>query len=311
MARPVQARRASRHGRSVAAVVALASLAWLGGCTTAPDAATPAGGGHANPTARGVPPTTPLTPASLPVELLVVLALDDVRTALPPGTEVEATLEGEPAPGAPTLPVASLRQPALGTGPFRASLRYDPARLPPEGRYRVRGTVRLNGRPVFASATGAPLPAAGAAQEVTLQLSRVRDVPAVAAVASAPAVANAPLENVYWKLVELRGRAVAAMPGQRQEPHVVLQSATQRLSGFGGCNRLAGRYELDGARLTVVPTPPAAGSSAAVPCAGHDLERELMQALVDVRSRRIEARRLSLDDAAARPVAVFEATLLR
>ena len=60
------------------------------------------------------------------------------------------------------------------------------------------------------------------------------------------------LEGAYWKLVELDGEPVdtTACP---QEPHLLFHSEESRLSGSGGCNRLAGTYETTGEKLRVRP----------------------------------------------------------
>ncbi len=48
--------------------------------------------------------------------------------------------------------------------------------------------------------------------------------------------------------MELGGLPVEPSEGGR-DPHLVLDPDGRRLSGSGGCNRLLGRYELDGDRL--------------------------------------------------------------
>jgi heat shock protein HslJ len=63
--------------------------------------------------------------------------------------------------------------------------------------------------------------------------------------------ATASLENTYWKLTQLRDSAISASP--KNEPHLILDSETRRVSGSGGCNRLVGSYTLDGDRLNLRP----------------------------------------------------------
>ncbi len=56
------------------------------------------------------------------------------------------------------------------------------------------------------------------------------------------------LEQTYWKLVELEGKAVAAGAGAR-EAHLLLSPGEKRAAGTSGCNRLTGSYELSGSNL--------------------------------------------------------------
>ena len=52
------------------------------------------------------------------------------------------------------------------------------------------------------------------------------------------------LENVQWTLLQLDGEAIKA--SSRGAPTLKLASKDRRLSGFAGCNRMIGGYELDG-----------------------------------------------------------------
>ncbi|HKE44266.1 MAG TPA: META domain-containing protein [Steroidobacteraceae bacterium] len=52
------------------------------------------------------------------------------------------------------------------------------------------------------------------------------------------------LENVQWTLVQLEGKAIER--GSRGAPTLTLSSKDKRLSGFAGCNRMIGSYELEG-----------------------------------------------------------------
>jgi heat shock protein HslJ len=58
--------------------------------------------------------------------------------------------------------------------------------------------------------------------------------------------ANAELANTYWKLVEVGGKAVPAVPKPR-EAHFILRPGEQpSVIGSGGCNRMMGGYRVDG-----------------------------------------------------------------
>jgi heat shock protein HslJ len=53
-----------------------------------------------------------------------------------------------------------------------------------------------------------------------------------------------PFENTYWKLTLLNGSAVVRIE-RRSEAHLLFQGEG-RLAGSDGCNRLFGRYSLQG-----------------------------------------------------------------
>ena len=59
-----------------------------------------------------------------------------------------------------------------------------------------------------------------------------------------PQVNSTTLENVQWTLLQLDGEAVKS--NARGAPTLSLASKDRRLSGFAGCNRMIGGYELDG-----------------------------------------------------------------
>ena len=64
-----------------------------------------------------------------------------------------------------------------------------------------------------------------------------------------PEPAAAPLENTWWSLTQVGDTHVATAEGQ-EEPYLILDPKGMRASGSGGCNRISGRYELNGERLT-------------------------------------------------------------
>jgi copper homeostasis protein (lipoprotein) len=111
-----------------------------------------------------------------------------------------------------------------------------------------------------------------------------------------------PLENTYWKLTRLGDAPVLIGPRQR-EPHVILNPKSRRVSGFGGCNRLMGGYEVNGDQLSFGQM---AGTMMACP-EGMDTERAFLGALRDVKRLKITRQHLDLFDAAGNLVARFEA----
>lgn len=59
---------------------------------------------------------------------------------------------------------------------------------------------------------------------------------------------ESPLENTYWKLVELKGTRVETHADQ-QEVHILLRAEEKRVTGFAGCNQVMGGYETKGNSL--------------------------------------------------------------
>lgn len=121
-----------------------------------------------------------------------------------------------------------------------------------------------------------------------------------------PAPAAASLQDTYWKLQQLRGQPVVVTDASR-EPHLVLQSASQRVMGSTGCNRFTGSFGLDGDALSLGRTT---GTMRAC-LQGMEQERELLDALAATAKWRIDAGRLELLDAQGGLLARFEAVWLR
>jgi heat shock protein HslJ len=111
-----------------------------------------------------------------------------------------------------------------------------------------------------------------------------------------------PLERTYWKLVEVGGAAVQpASP--RVEAHLIFDPDTRRVSGSGGCNRIAGSYERAGERLDLRGM---AGTMMA--CAqAMETETAFFAALERVHGWRVADRQLELLDPAGQVVARLEA----
>ncbi len=59
-----------------------------------------------------------------------------------------------------------------------------------------------------------------------------------------PSVPEKRVQEVYWKLIGVEGKAVIEDPHAR-EAYMILRLEDHRLQGFGGCNILMGSYVLD------------------------------------------------------------------
>jgi heat shock protein HslJ len=103
----------------------------------------------------------------------------------------------------------------------------------------------------------------------------------------------------HWRLVELDGEPVRR-GGDERSPYLMFHG-DGRVSGFGGCNRLAGTYEANGDRLTLGPL-----AATKMACADvMDIESAFLAALGRVRRWKLESGRLGLFADGNSPLAVF------
>ena len=110
------------------------------------------------------------------------------------------------------------------------------------------------------------------------------------------------LENMRWKLERLNEQPVEAIEKQR-EPHIILQSASRRVTGSGSCNQLLLGYALERSTLRFTE-----GAVTTRTCdTGMRQESAFLAALATVTSYNMEARTLRLLDAQGRVIARFRA----
>ena len=181
------------------------------------------------------------------------------RMALPPGAVLAVALQDISRADAPAETLAEARIPIEGQVPVGFTLPYDPARILPHHSYAVRGTIELEGRVIFRPDTIHPVLTRGASETVELRLVR----------AAAPvAEAAAPLVGPDWVAEDIGGRGVA-----NRVRSTLTFGADGRVSGSGGCNRIAGSYTLAGEALALRPDdlhhdglrPGGGGAGAALP----------------------------------------------
>jgi heat shock protein HslJ len=98
------------------------------------------------------------------------------------------------------------------------------------------------------------------------------------------------LENVEWTLVELDGVAITTT--SHPAPTLKLSSKERRASGFAGCNRYTGSYELDGSRLQF-----GAMAATRMACPEPTPEASLLRAFQDTATWKVDGRTLELSDA--------------
>lgn len=113
----------------------------------------------------------------------------------------------------------------------------------------------------------------------------------------------ASLGGTHWRLSWLGDEAVHGGP---DAPYLsFIDGPHPRMVGSTGCNRMAGRYELDGDHLRFLPL-----ATTKMACSdGMEREQALLHALSRVHAWRIEARSLSLLDEEGEVLARFEAAI--
>jgi len=172
--------------------------------------------------------------------------------------------------------------------------------------------------------TRADKPAAGAPLLVTIEgkilprpaMEGDREVPTVVVSrfvelspgeACAPALATASLPDQCWRLTSLDGEALPDLEGHH-EAYLILRGEDQRFVATVGCNRILGRWEVQGPGITLTPGP---ATLMACPEPLDAAERRLVDVLGRARAWSITGRQLELKDADGATVATCEAAYLR
>jgi heat shock protein HslJ len=107
--------------------------------------------------------------------------------------------------------------------------------------------------------------------------------------------------NTHWRLVRLKDSPIVGASLQR-EAYLVLNSASRRVTGSGGCNQISGSYKLKGDQLTFGHM-----SVTMKACArGMETEKDFLAELGRAAKWKIEGPNLALIDAGGTVVARFE-----
>lgn len=230
------------------------------------------------------------------------------RIALPPDAAFEAVLLDASRADAPGETLGRARLDPAGQPPFRFEIHYDDAAIRAGRRYALRAVVTVGGRPFFVTDRNYPAFVDGG-RPVRMLLVRARadgDRPPLFPTSEATRLDGNPLRNTYWKLTRLGETPTRAAERQR-EAHLIFSAHELRVSGSGGCNRIAGAFELDGDKLRLGRM---AGTMMACP-SGMEQERRFLQSLGAVERYRISGDRLELLNGAGAVVARFERVALR
>lgn len=106
--------------------------------------------------------------------------------------------------------------------------------------------------------------------------------------AAQPFAAAEPLETFYWRAVSMGGRKLDLEPSQI--PHIAFHKESNRIAGFGGCNRFFALYEQVDLGLTITVM---GGGRAQCPDLG-DLERNFLGILQGTKSYHMDGNVLLL-----------------
>lgn len=199
------------------------------------------------------------------------------RIALPPGAVLEVELRDISRADAPAPLVAGTRIETTGQVPIPFTLRFDPARIDPRGRYSVSARLSVGGQVRFRSESIHPVLTQGAGTSVEVLLVGAR----------APAAEG--LSGAAWAVGEIDGQPLGG-PARAE----ITFDGQGRAHGTGGCNRFTGGYVQEGAALRFGP---AAQTNMACEAAAMEQEARFHAALAAVRAWRIEGAGLLLLDA--------------
>ncbi|MFC7476494.1 YbaY family lipoprotein [Dankookia sp. GCM10030260] len=149
------------------------------------------------------------------------------RMALPPGAVLAVALQDISRADAPAETIAEARTVIEGQVPIAFALPYDPARIQPGHRYAVRATIEIEGKVAFRTEAIHPVLTGGADEAVELRLVRAAEAPT--------------LVGPEWVAEEIGGRGVV----DRARTSLAF-TADGKVSGSGGCNRIAGSVTVAG-----------------------------------------------------------------
>lgn len=207
------------------------------------------------------------------------------RIALPPNAVVKLVIEDVSYADAPAVSIAEETITTEGRQvPIAFAVRYDVAIVDPTHRYQIRATIAAQDHLLFTSTTAYPVLTRGASTNVDIRLDQVQGNPSVT-----PPERDHPLTETHWRLVELNGKELTV--GREQRGTLVLTEDGQRVSGFGGCNRLTGVYQLEANSLRFKNM---ASTMMACPDPLMTEEREFVTALSATESYRISGKTLEL-----------------
>ena len=119
------------------------------------------------------------------------------------------------------------------------------------------------------------------------------------------AMADATVENTYWRILSVAGNTLRPLEGQR-EAHMMLRP-NEGFSSTVGCNIIIGQYDLTGGKLSLGAGPM---TLKACPPPLDEMEREWVQSLASVSDAIVTGPTLELRNSEGSTVAFLEAVAL-
>ncbi|TMJ34792.1 MAG: META domain-containing protein [Alphaproteobacteria bacterium] len=209
------------------------------------------------------------------------------RIALPPDAILEVRLIDVSLADAPATTIAVTRVKTRHRLPIPYRLRFDDARIKPGRSYALHARITVNGRLWFISATRHAA-FTGKPDKTDIRVERVT---------SEKSAASNP--SGKWLAESIHGHGVIA-----NLQTVIDIAADGKVTGSGGCNRIAGKAEISGERISFGPM-----ISTKMACAPAimDQESKFLAALGDARHWQLESQKnkLVLFNANSRPILVL------
>ncbi|MFT6958355.1 MAG: putative lipoprotein [Halieaceae bacterium] len=190
------------------------------------------------------------------------------RVMLRAGSELEIQLQDVSRPDAMASVLATVIMTPEGGPPFPFVIDFQPAQINEGKHYALRATIRRRGKLIF---TNTDYIDPFATNPVEVMVSAVPDP-----------VASAALRGTTWILETLEAEAIETSVGDKPID-LLLDPDEMRLSGFTGCNRYMGPFELVGSTLNgaLLSLGPLAGTRMA--CASDSgLEQRYLKLLVTI-----------------------------
>ena len=116
------------------------------------------------------------------------------------------------------------------------------------------------------------------------------------------------ISNKYWKLIELNGKAIVPFENGKREPHMILHTDGNRISGNTGCNSFSGTYDLkEPNRISFAPM----AVTKMFCTTGMETETQLLKVFQTTDSYYVSGDSLQLIRARMAPLARFVAVYLK
>ncbi|MCI0390454.1 MAG: YbaY family lipoprotein [Acidobacteria bacterium] len=194
------------------------------------------------------------------------------RIALPPQAVLRVELLDVSRADAPATVITQQTIETKGKQvPIPFSLSFDPGQIKEGNRYQVQAKIVVGEGVRFINKQAYPVITQGHPTKVTILLQSLPP-------------STSQLQNTYWKLVELNALPVTG------EAHIQLNARNKKVQGNGGCNTIAGGYELTGNRIKFTKM-----ISTKMAClGGMGVEQDFLKALEDSNNFKISGEKLEL-----------------